>query len=149
VGKVRADVLAYTVGDDIELDKELIDYDCIGSAAHIKMLASLKLPVPLFTGKEADNLIRGLVNVMCKARRNEFVITLEDQDVHMAVERVLTEQFGDVGKRIHTARSRNDQIALDLRLYAKEKMLDIFYEISALIESIVLISKQEDRKSVV
>ncbi len=143
VGKVRNDVLAYTVGNDIELDKELLDYDCIGSAAHIRMLASLKLPVPVLTKKDADRLINQLVAIMREARKNDFLITIEDQDVHMAVERVLTEKLGEIGKRIHTARSRNDQIALDLRLYAKDNLLAIFSEIISLLKIINLTAKSE------
>ncbi len=123
VGDIRASVLAFTAGRDHILDYNLIDVDCLGTAAHVTMLA--ELPHPVFTIKERDQLLAALARIAGDAQAGRFTITLEDQDVHLAVERCLTQRLGDLGKKVHTARSRNDQVAVDLRMYARKRMLDI------------------------
>lgn len=132
VGKIRAEVLAYTAGKDVELDALLIDADCIGSAAHVTMLAGLPLRPRLFPARERDRVIVELVRIMRRAGRGAFKITLQDQDVHLAVERELTRRLGALGRKIHTGRSRNDQVAVDLRLFAKEELLAVIDETLAL-----------------
>ena len=128
VGKVNADVLSFTVGKDAVLDRELVDADCIGTAAHVTMLQRLSVKPSLFSIKERDDVIAELVEIMRRGRKGQFKILASDQDVHLAVERTLTKKLGDVGKRIHTARSRNDQVAVDLRLYAKEELLGLLLD---------------------
>jgi len=135
VGRVNDRVLAFTAGRDHELDRALIEVDCVGTAAHVTMLSGLATPV--MTPGERDRVVETLVTVIRRARCGQFEITLQDQDVHLAVERVLTEECGDLGKKVHTARSRNDQVALDLRLYAREQLLDTMEAALVLAEQLV------------
>lgn len=128
VGEISAEALAYTAGDDIKLDLCLVNADCIGSAAHVTMLAEMPPRYKVFSKREKDRVIAELVDIMDRAGKRTLNIRLEDQDIHMAVERILTQRLGDTGKRIHTARSRNDQVAVDLRLYGKEQLLGVIDE---------------------
>lgn len=132
VGTIRAEVLAYTAGKDVELDALLVRADCIGSAAHVSMLADLPLRPRLFSARARDRVIVELVRIMRRARRGAFKIGIQDQDVHLAVERELTSRLGALGRKIHTGRSRNDQVAVDLRLFAKEELLATIDETLAL-----------------
>lgn len=128
VGRIDPDVLAFTAGKDIELDRALVVADCVGTAAHVTMLSRLPALKRVFGPKERDQVITELVAIMDQAGGKGFRITAQDQDVHLAVERRLTATLGDLGKRVHTARSRNDQVALDLRLYGKTQLLDLMDE---------------------
>lgn len=132
VGQISSEVLAFTTGKDPVLDLALAESDCIGSAAHVTMLASLKVKPPLFSRRDRKKVVKELVGIIRAARAGSFRITMADQDIHLAIERQLTEALGDLGKRIHTARSRNDQVAVDLRLYAKEQLLSAMDETLAL-----------------
>ena len=123
VGTIDSEVLTFTAGRDVELDHALITADCIATAAHVTMLAKVPVEPKLITEEERDQVIRSLVKIIDMAQKGAFRIELSDQDVHLAVERTLTERLGDLGKKIHTCRSRNDQVAVDLRLYAKEQLL--------------------------
>jgi argininosuccinate lyase len=121
---VDPDVLAYTVGDDPVLDLDLAVWDCMGTAAHVTMLSEMSgLKSPVVTREEAATVRRELGSIAALAEKGEFEIRVEDQDVHMAVERMLTEKLGDLGKKIHTGRSRNDQVAVDVRLHMKDQIL--------------------------
>jgi len=146
VGKIHPEVLAFTAGRDVELDVALVEVDCIGSAAHVKMLSKLKLDKPLFSNEECAEVTEELVAIMRRARAGKFKITESDQDVHLAVERALSKKLGDAGKRIHTARSRNDQVALDIRLYAKEQLFGMIEEAAELAK--VLLSLGQRHKMV-
>ena len=132
VGTIRADVLAYTAGKDVELDAVLVNADCVGSAAHVTMLADLSLRPRLFSARDRGRVIAELTRIMRRADRGAFTITLRDQDVHLAVERELTRRLGALGRKIHTGRSRNDQVAVDLRLFAREQLLAVIEEALAL-----------------
>ena len=121
--KIDPDVLKYTVGDDPVLDRELAVWDCMGTAAHVTMLSEMKLKRPVVTKKEAAAVRKELGRIAALAEKGRFEIRVEDQDVHMAVERMLTEKLGDLGKKIHTGRSRNDQVAVDVRLHMKDAIL--------------------------
>ncbi len=125
VGAIDPEALAFTVGKDPVLDLALLEADCLGTAAHVAMLSNLPLKPRLFTANERRKTMAELIRIMRAGRRGAFAIRAEDQDVHLAVERVLTARLGDLGKRVHTARSRNDQVAVDLRLFAKMRLLDI------------------------
>ena len=142
VGSIHEDVLAFTAGRDVQLDRALIEFDCIGSAAHVTMLSRMPVAPPLFSADERDAVVRELVGIMRDARENRFDITLDDQDVHLAVERALTARLGELGKRIHTARSRNDQVALDLRLYAKDQLLGAQTETTALARALIRLAEK-------
>jgi argininosuccinate lyase len=137
VGRIHPAVLAFTVGKDPVLDLALLEADCLGTAAHVAMLAKLPLRPRLFPPAQRRQVTDALLRIMRRGSRGAFRIRSADQDVHLAVERVLTAQLGDLGRRVHTARSRNDQVATDLRLYGKMRMLDIFDESLALIDALL------------
>jgi argininosuccinate lyase len=140
VGSVGSEVLAYTVGEDPTLDLALIDADCAGSAAHATMLA--RMPGCILTAAECRAVIRELVAIMRRARAGAFAITLADQDVHLAVERTLTEKLGDTGKKVHTFRSRNDQVAVDLRLFIREQVFGLTAEAAVLAEAFLAFARR-------
>jgi argininosuccinate lyase len=142
VGEIDEAVLAYTVGDDPALDLRLLEADCIGTAAHVTMLASLPLDPPLLRGPERDRVVGALVGILRAGRAGKVTITASDQDVHMAVERLLTARLGALGKRVHTARSRNDQVAVDLRLFAKDALHALIADVSALARRLVLFARR-------
>jgi argininosuccinate lyase len=102
----------YTVS---QADRRLLEFDLEGSLAHVAMLAD----AGLVTGAESDAIRGGLLTIMADARDGTFEFTDSDEDVHSAVERRLVELVGEAGKKLHTGRSRNDQVALDIRLYLR------------------------------
>ncbi|MEI6971363.1 MAG: argininosuccinate lyase [bacterium] len=122
VGDVDSEILSFTVGKDTEYDLLLVEADCVGTAAHVTMLSKMPCRPPLITGAERAKVIAELVKIINEARRGTFRITTSDQDVHMAVERRLTKRLGAIGRKIHTCRSRNDQVAVDLRLYGRTQL---------------------------
>jgi len=111
----------FTAGEDVTLDLELAAFDVLGSIAHARMLAK----IGILTKTELAKLQSELVKTLAAIERGEFTIRADQEDVHTAVEELLTEAVGDAGKKIHTARSRNDQAALDCRLYARAKLLEL------------------------
>ena len=130
---IDADVLSYTVGEDPVLDLALAKWDCMGTAAHVTMLSEMKgLKRPVVTKAEAAKVRKELGKIVKLAAQGKFKIRVDDQDVHMAVERMLTEKLGDLGKKIHTGRSRNDQVAVDVRLHMKDEILATETEVCAL-----------------
>ena len=130
--QVDKDILSYTVGDDPILDLALAVWDCMGTAAHVTMLSEMKISPPIVTKEEAEKVKTELGKIARCAEQGEFTIREDDQDVHMAVERMLTEKLGDLGKKIHTGRSRNDQVAVDIRLHMKDAILRTAAETVAL-----------------
>jgi argininosuccinate lyase len=142
---VDPDILAYTVGDDPVLDRELTTWDCMGTAAHVTMLSEMPVEPPVVTKDEAARVREELAKVVAAAQAGEFTIEESDQDVHMAVERRLTETLGDLGKKIHTGRSRNDQVAVDVRLHVKDQLLGLEDELAALAKALVDFGKAHDR----
>ena len=105
----------------IGFDIELIEYDLTGSIAHAKMLAKTKI----ITDAEAQQLVSGLEQIRQEYQQGNFNPGVEAEDVHFAVEKRLTEIVGDVGKKLHTARSRNDQVGTDIRLYLKAEIRQV------------------------
>ena len=105
----------------IGFDIELIEYDLTGSIAHAKMLGKTSIITP----EEVDQLVAGLEQIQQEYHQGEFTPGVEAEDIHFAVERRLTEIVGDVGKKLHTARSRNDQVGTDVRLYLREEITNI------------------------
>ncbi len=142
---VDPDILTYTVGDDPILDLRLAVWDCMGTAAHVTMLSEMKLPRPIVTAEEAARVRKELGTIAAAAAQGNFTINLEDQDVHMAVERMLTEKLGDLGKKIHTGRSRNDQVAVDVRLHMKDEVLQTGKELVALVKALVQFGEKAGR----
>lgn len=144
-GSVDPDILDYTVGEDPVLDRELVKWDAAGTAAHVTMLSRMRLPKgtpPIVTPAEAAKVRRELAAVVDEFRTGKFEIRESDQDVHMAVERRLTETLGDLGKKIHTGRSRNDQVAVDVRLHIKDQLLATEGEVAALASSLLAFGKR-------
>lgn len=114
-------VETFLTGDDPLLDVYLIPYDCLGSIAHAEMLEK----IGILSSSECQILTQELVHLIELAKTGDFSIKPEDEDVHTAVENALTEKLGDSGKKLHTARSRNDQVLVDMRLYMKDQILAI------------------------
>ncbi len=114
-------VEAFTVGKDPELDNVLIPYDCKASIAHARMLGEMGY----LENNEVEKLVMELENIITLHREDNFTIKVSQEDCHTAIEEYLVEQLGDVGKKIHTARSRNDQVLTALRLYYKEVLQEI------------------------
>ncbi|MBO4286620.1 MAG: argininosuccinate lyase [Kiritimatiellae bacterium] len=142
IGKINPDVLRFTVGDDPVLDRKLTVWDCLGSAAHAATLAALKVKPAVITKAERDAVIAELVQIIRDAEAGSFEITEADQDVHLAIERRLTERLGDLGRKIHTGRSRNDQVAVDIRLHLKDGLLGLTGEVAALAEALVKFARR-------
>jgi argininosuccinate lyase len=111
----------------ISFDIELIEYDLTGSQAHAKMLAKQGI----ISDGEAQQLVTGLEQIRQEYRSNQFHPTVDDEDVHFAVEKRLTVIVGDVGKKLHTARSRNDQVGTDTRLYLRDQIQQIQQSLQA------------------
>ncbi len=128
VGAIDAVVLDFTAGDDLRLDQSLVVADCLGSAAHVTMLSRMPVRPKIISDAECKAVIRELGMILQRARAGKFVISLDDQDVHLAIERMLTARLGELGKKVHTGRSRNDQVAVDLRLFAREQLLGLMAE---------------------
>lgn len=145
IGRIHPDVLTFTVGQDPVLDLELAEWDCLGTAAHVTTLAALRVQPPVLRPAEARRVVRELAAVMDLARAGQFAITESDQDVHLAVERILTAKLGDLGRRVHTGRSRNDQVAVDLRLHAREQLSDLMLEVVALADGLLRFARRHMR----
>ncbi|MBQ3629383.1 MAG: argininosuccinate lyase [Bacteroidaceae bacterium] len=121
--KVRMtdEIEKFTIGKDREMDLYLAKYDVLGSMAHITMLQS----IDLLTADELKVLLKELKNIYQQAERGEFVIEEGVEDVHSQVELMLTRKLGDVGKKIHSGRSRNDQVLVDLKLFIRDQIREI------------------------
>jgi argininosuccinate lyase len=132
----------YTVGNDRVLDLRLAQYDIEGSMAHIKMLET----IGLLEKEELDKLLVALSELLEEAKRGNFVIEEGVEDVHSQVELMLTRKLGDVGKKIHSGRSRNDQVLVDLKLFMRDELRDIARHAKALFDRLIILS--EEHKSV-
>lgn len=132
----------FTVGLDREMDLYLAPYDVMGTMAHITMLES----VGLLQKDELDILLKELKNIYQIACEGKFVIEDGIEDVHSQVELMLTRKLGDVGKKVHSGRSRNDQVLLDLKLYARAEIEDLVGRMRKLFD--VLQQKSEQYKNV-
>lgn len=142
VGNIDPDVLSFTVGKDPILDLNLVAWDCYGSAAHVTMLTKMPYSPRLFSIAERNAVVRELAKIASQAAANQFTITEADQDCHLAIERTLTEKLGDLGRRIHTGRSRNDQVATALRLYTRDQLLNCLHEIYSLAQTLTTFAEQ-------
>jgi argininosuccinate lyase len=109
------------------------------------MLSEIPVSPSIVTKEEAKLVKTELAKIIASAEKGDFTIEESDQDVHMAVERRLTETLGSLGKKIHTGRSRNDQVAVDVRLHIKDQILSVLSEITDLAESLVNFGKKHDR----
>ena len=145
VGDIDAEVLSFTVGKDPVLDLDLVEWDCIGTAAHVTMLSQMQVEPRIFNEEERDAVVAELSRIAKAARRGKFKITNEDQDCHLAIERTLTEKLGDLGRRVHTGRSRNDQVATAIRLYMRDQMLGVIEEAVELAQALLKFARKHER----
>ncbi len=130
--ELNKEIEKFTVGKDRELDVFLAPYDVLGSMAHITMLQSINL----LTASELEVLLRELKNIYRLAESGKFVIEDGVEDVHSQVELMLTRKLGDAGKKIHSGRSRNDQVLVDLKLYARDGIHHIANESKKLFDEL-------------
>ncbi len=122
----------------LPFDRKLYKEDIKGSIAHARMLAKQNI----LTEDEAKKIEKGLREIQKEIEEGKFVFDIEDEDIHMAVEKRLIALIGDTGKKLHTARSRNDQVALDFRLYVLDSNREIISKILNLIETVLKIAKE-------
>lgn len=135
---VDHDVETYTVGQDREMDIYLAPYDILGSIAHITMLQSINL----LTEEELETLLAELREIYKIAESGDFVIEEGIEDVHSQVELMLTRRLGDVGKKIHSGRSRNDQVLVDLKLFIRSRIEDLTKAITTLFDTLIIQSNK-------
>lgn len=136
--EINKEIERFTVGRDRELDLYLAKYDVLGSMAHITMLETIGLLTP----DELKKLLTELKNIYAVCERGEFVIEDGVEDVHSQVEMMLTGKLGDIGKKIHSGRSRNDQVLLDLKLYTRHELKDVVDAVKILFDELIQKSNQ-------
>lgn len=122
----------FTVGNDYLIDKALVKYDVLGSIAHAEMLCK----IGILKKEEFRKLQKALLDILDLDKKGKFEIKLEDEDAHTAIENYLTEKLGDLGKKIHTARSRNDQVLTALRLYCKDEINEMLKSIDGFVSAL-------------
>ena len=127
----KTEQIADDFNSSIHFDSRMFRQDITGSMAHAAMLAAKGI----ISAADADTLIAGLEGILKDLESGDLEFDMSCEDIHMFVEQVLTQRLGDVGKKLHTARSRNDQVALDIRMYLREEI----DEISALVKSLVFV----------
>ena len=128
----------FTVGNDRILDMRLAKYDVIGSKAHIKMLES----IGLLTAEELETLTAGLDQILSEIEGGNFVLENDVEDIHSQVELLLTRRLGDIGKKIHSGRSRNDQVLVDVKLFLKDEVLKLREEVLTLFCTLQKLSQE-------
>ena len=131
-------VEAFTVGDDRRLDMELARFDVQGSIAHVRMLES----IGLLTSDELSVLLPALENIARSIEEGTFVLEDDVEDIHSQVELILTREFGEMGKKIHSGRSRNDQVLLDIKLFLRSELLDVRSEALELFGKLQVLSER-------
>ncbi len=132
----------FTVGQDRELDLRLAKYDVQGSMAHIRMLQS----IGLLSKEELELLLPALQEILEEIEGGKFTIEEGVEDVHSQVEFLLTERLGDVGKKIHSGRSRNDQVLVDLKLFFRDELKHIAESIKHLFDRLIELSEKHKDK---
>lgn len=138
-GTAATDIVEdFTVGDDRILDRKLAKYDVIGSKAHIRMLES----IGLLSSAELEKLLAGLDEIAASIEDGTFVLEDDVEDIHSQVELLLTRKLGDVGKKIHSGRSRNDQVLVDVKLFLKDQLLQVRGEVLDLFSTLQELSNR-------
>lgn len=140
--KLPTDKFVEEFNASIHFDKRMYKFDIKGSMAHAKMLAKQGI----ISDQDKDDIISGLTQVLGEIESGNFEFRTEDEDIHMAVEKRLTDLIGDAGKRLHTARSRNDQVAVDFRMYLKSEIVEVMELVKEFLQ--VLVAKAEGNKGV-
>lgn len=137
----KKEVDAFTVGDDRSYDMELAPYDVMGTLAHIQMLST----IGLLTEDEFRELKKNLLDIYNDISKGNFAINPDVEDIHSQIEFILTEKCGDKGKKIHAARSRNDQVLVDIKLFLRNEIEDIVHLTKDLFD--LLQRKSEEHKN--
>jgi len=132
----------FTVGRDREFDFLMAECDVQGSIAHVTMLGE----VGMMSSDDAQRAIAGLRTILASIQKGTFTMDPESEDIHSQIEGMLTEQIGDAGKMIHTGRSRNDQVAVDIKLYLRSALTEIKTSVLSLFD--LLIEKSNQHRSV-
>ena len=128
----------FTVGNDRQLDMQIARFDVEASMAHIRMLET----IGLLTSEELQILLSGLQQIADEIERGEFEIEDGVEDVHSQVEQLLTQRLGDVGKKIHSGRSRNDQVLVDLKLFYRAQLREVADDVKNLFDRLLLLSDE-------
>lgn len=128
----------FTTGIDYILDKKLLSADCIASIAHAKMLSAVKI----ISAGDFEKLHHALAEILALNSEGKFPIAKEDEDCHTAIENYLVKKLGDAGKRVHTGRSRNDQVLTALRIFGRSKLLVIAEAALSLTESLIAMAEK-------
>jgi argininosuccinate lyase len=132
---------SFTVGKDREYDLVLAQYDCQASMAHAKMLGTIGLISP----EEVDQLCSVLKTLKADAEKGSFTIETKFEDMHSKIEHILTQQLGDLGKKIHTARSRNDQVLVAMHLYLKQELTEIKSQVITLFDLLLELAEKHQK----
>jgi len=136
--EVNKEVEAFETKGDLLLDQKLLPFDIEGSIAHAKMLYK----IGILTEKELQITLKGLNKISALDKQNKFILVAGDEDIHTKIENFLTKNYGEIGKKIHTGRSRNDQVLTAIRLYSKHELIKIQLETKKIIESFTLFKKK-------
>ncbi len=136
--EINKEIERFTVGRDRDMDLYLAKYDVLGSMAHITMLES----IGLLTKEELTALLAELRNIYAVCESGDFVIEDDVEDVHSQVELMLTRKLGDMGKKIHSGRSRNDQVLVDLKLFTRHELREIVDGVKTLFDELIAKSNQ-------
>lgn len=131
--QVNTDVEHYTVGHDREMDLYLARYDVLGSLAHIAMLQT----IGLLSADELKVLTEELRNIYALIEQGDFSIEAGVEDIHSQIELMLTRKLGDIGKKIHSGRSRNDQVLVDLKLFIRSQLREVVQDTKALFDTLI------------
>jgi argininosuccinate lyase len=136
--EVNKEIERFTVGRDREMDMYLAKHDVLGSMAHITMLES----IGLLEKDELEKLLAELRHIYQLCEDGEFIIEDDVEDVHSEVELMLTRKLGDMGKKIHSGRSRNDQVLVDLKLFTRHELMEVVDNVKALFDELIQKSNQ-------
>ncbi|MDP3733492.1 MAG: lyase family protein, partial [Candidatus Daviesbacteria bacterium] len=136
--KLDSVIEAFETKEDLLMDQKLIKYDVQGSLAHAKMLCK----IGILSKSELAKLEKGLLEILSLNSQGKFLLKIGDEDMHTKIENYLTQKYGKAGQKIHTGRSRNDQVLTAIRLYSKEIMENIKQNLAGLIKSFENFSKK-------
>ncbi|HWW38619.1 argininosuccinate lyase [Pedobacter sp.] len=140
--EVNKDIETFTVGRDRELDLEMAAFDVLGSLAHVEMLES----IGLLTAEELAAIQKELKNIYKDIEAGNFVIEQSVEDVHSQVEWLLTQRIGEAGKKIHSGRSRNDQVLVDLKLFFRNRIEEMVHHTEVLFKQLISLSNTHKDK---
>ena len=134
----ETDRMVYQFNASIKFDQKLFEQDIEGSIAHVVMLEKQGI----LSCKEKDDIVKGLTGIRKDVEEGKLLITDEYEDIHSFVEAMLIQRIGDAGKKMHTGRSRNDQVALDMKLYVRGEILHITKALQGLLDTLLHIMEE-------